>query len=186
MSETLDRLHQEHKDLARLLDILEAELARFDAAGTPDYEVMLAIADYFTDYPAACHHPKEDLVYNALVARRPELADSIGDIVSEHVSLGNQVKQFADAVHNVLQDVNVSRDAFDHVVRNFVTQQRRHIDLEEGRFFPLAAETLSNTDWAEIDGRIADRDDPLFGNMPEERFAVLRQDIETWEDEDSR
>ena len=101
MSETLDRLHREHKDLARLLDILEAELARFYAAGAPDYEVMLAIADYFTDYPAACHHPKEDLVYEALVARRPDLADSVGDIVAEHVSIGGQVKQFVEAARCV-------------------------------------------------------------------------------------
>ena len=183
MSETLDQLRQEHKALARLLDILETELARFGNAQPPDYEIMRAIADYFLDYPAACHHPKEDLVYRALVERNPDIANTVGDVEAEHVSIAELVKLFAQAVNNITQDAEVSRDAFDHIVRHFVEQQRRHIDREEGQLFPLAAETLTAEDWAAIDGRIADREDPLFGAMPEARFATLREDIENWEGE---
>ena len=182
MPATLDRLRQEHRDIARLLDILDAELAEFDAAKAPDYEIMGAIADYFLGYPAACHHPKEDLVYRALVVRRPDCADTVGDIVAEHDRLGTMVKLFAQAVANVMRDAEVPRDAFDHVVRHFIGAQRQHIDLEEAGLFPLAAESLTEADWAEIDGQIADSEDPLFGAMPEERFAALRRDIEAWEE----
>lgn len=181
MAATLDRLHQEHKDLARLLDILEAELAEFDAAGAPDFDIMAAIADYFLRYPAACHHPKEDLVYRALVERRPDYAEKVGNIEAEHLSIAELVKLFAQAVANVMRDAEVSREAFDHVVRHFIKVQRAHIDKEEGGLFPLAGETLTEADWADIDQRIADEDDPLFGAMPEQRFLALREDIEEWE-----
>ncbi len=180
MVQTIDRLRQEHRDLAKLLDILESELAAFDAADTPDYQVMEAIADYFLGYPAACHHPKEDLVYRALVERRPDVATIVGNIEAEHLGIGELVKRFVLAVRNVMRDAEISRDAFDHVVRHFIEEQRKHIDLEEGQLFPLAVEALTDADWADIDGRIADRNDPLFGSMPEDRFAALRSDIEAW------
>ena len=185
MAETIDRLRQEHRDLARLLDILESQLAVFDAAGTPDYELMEAIADYFLDYPAVCHHPKEDLVYKALLVRKPDAESVVGDVEAEHVSIAELVKRFALAVRNVAHDAEISREAFLHVIRHFVEVQRKHIDREEGYLFPLAVETLTDADWMAIDGRIQDRNDPLFGAMPEERFATLRGDIEAWE-EDSR
>ena len=181
MPEALERLRQEHRDIARLLDILEAELARFGAAEAPDYDVMAAIADYFTGYPAACHHPKEDLVYAALVERRPDCAGTIGDIETEHVQLGEMVDLFARAVRNVMNDAEVSRDAFDRIARHFIEAQRLHIEREEEKMFPLAAEALTDAEWTAIDGKIADSGDPLFGAMPEERFAALRRDIEAWE-----
>jgi hemerythrin-like domain-containing protein len=181
MATTLDRLRQEHRDHGRLLDILEAELSAFDAAKAPDFEIMAAIADYFLGYPAACHHPKEDLVYRALLARRPDSAGAVDDIEAEHRANAERVRHFAEAVTNVMRDAEISREAFDHVVRQFVEAQRRHIDREETSLFPLAAEALNDEDWAAIDGRIADADDPLFGAMPEERFASLRRDIEEWE-----
>jgi len=183
MPETLDRLRQEHRDIAGLLDILEAELADFDAAASPDFDIISAIADYFSGYPEACHHPKEDRLYEALLVHRPDCAALVGDVVAEHRSLGNLVKQFADAVGNVMRDAEVSRVAFDHVVRQFIDAQRRHIDKEESGLFPLAANTLTEADWAAIDAQIADADDPLFGKMPEARFAGLRKNIAEWEAE---
>lgn len=183
MPATLDRLQKEHRDIATLLDILENELSSFDEAAAPDFEIMAAIADYFLGYPQAAHHPKEDLVYRALIRRQPDCAAAVGDIEAEHVSIGELAGLFAKAVNNVMQDAEVSREAFDHVVRRFIDAQRAHIDKEEGGLFRIAADALSDEDWAEIDKRIGDDDDPLFGAIPEERFATLRKDIVDWENE---
>lgn len=183
MPATLDRLRQEHRDAAKLLDILEAELDAFDAAASPDFEIMAAIADYFLGYPAVAHHPKEDLVFHALLERRPECAETVGDLVVEHAALGGLARHFAEAVTNVMQDAELTRQAFDNVVRQFIEAQRAHIDKEEGGLFPQAAEALTEEDWNTIDARITNAEDPLFGATPEERFATLRQDIAEWEAE---
>ena len=45
-----------------LICVLERELAVFGRGDRPDYDVILAVIDYFKDYPGSCHHPKEDLV----------------------------------------------------------------------------------------------------------------------------
>ena len=71
MAEVLDRLEQEHTNMAKPVDVLEHRLAVFAEAGTVDYDLILRIVDYFLDYPDQVHHPKEDLVYRKLRERAP-------------------------------------------------------------------------------------------------------------------
>jgi hemerythrin-like domain-containing protein len=71
MTELLDILREEHRNIETLLRVLERELNIFDRAERPDYEVVQAVIDYFRDYPDRCHHPKEDVVFAKLKARDP-------------------------------------------------------------------------------------------------------------------
>jgi hemerythrin-like domain-containing protein len=186
MSEAMNRLQREHKNIAKLLDALEHQLALFDAAEAPDYDIVAGIARYFTGFPERCHHPKEDLIFRKLQARDPEAARSVGDLEAEHEKIGDLARHFQEAVDNVLSEVEVSRQAFDAVARHFIEEQRRHMRMEEERFFPLARERLTPEDWAEIDARIVDEDDPLFGAEVSAEFAALRKDLLRWEEEDER
>src|SRR3974390_79247 len=77
-------LRQEHSNMESLLCILERELNVFGCGDRPDYEVILAVIDYFRDYPDACHHPKENLIVEKLKARDPVASASIGDLEAEH------------------------------------------------------------------------------------------------------
>jgi len=49
--------------------------------------------------------------------------------------------------------------------------------MEERNFFPAAAKALQPQDWAEIASMLNDRSDPLFRDVVEERFAVVRRHI---------
>ncbi len=60
MIEIIEVLKHEHRNIEKLLQVLERELSIFDRGDRPDYEVVLAMINYFIDYPASCHHPKED------------------------------------------------------------------------------------------------------------------------------
>ena len=62
----MERLSQEHRNIERLLTILERELEVFDRGGRPDYEVIGAIISYFELYPEVYHHPQEDVVFAKL------------------------------------------------------------------------------------------------------------------------
>lgn len=80
MVEVMDRLQREHRNIAKLLNALEHQLAIFDTAETPDYDVLVGIGDYFIGFPGRCHHPKEDLIFRKLRARDPEAAEIVGDL----------------------------------------------------------------------------------------------------------
>jgi hemerythrin-like domain-containing protein len=58
----IERLSREHRNIERLLVILEHELDIFDRGARPDYEVIRAIISYFEVYPEVYHHPQEDLL----------------------------------------------------------------------------------------------------------------------------
>ncbi len=185
MSKVVRALRREHADIARLLDALERELDIFDQGGTPDYDIVQGVIDYCLAYPDLYHHPKEDLVLERLRQRDPEAAAAIGELQPEHEALAELTRRFADAVDSVLKEAEVSREAVHELAREFLDFYRRHIAMEEGQFFPAALKALSEQDWQEIEAQLGEREDPLFGGQPDQRFERLRQDILAWEKADA-
>jgi len=179
----IDALHRDHANLAKLLAALERQVAAFDRGERPDYDILHGVIDYCLNYPDLYHHPKEDLVMERLRARDPAAAATFGDLMAEHARLGEVTRRFAAAVHNVLQEVEVPRAIFGETARTFLKAYREHMAVEERAFLPLAAKTLTEADWREIDARVAPRPDPLFEGEPEERFSALRKDILAWDRE---
>ena len=90
MIKIIELLHQEHRNIEKLLCVLERELSVFNRGDRPDYEVVLAVIDYFKDYPDSCHHPKEDIIVKKLKARDPIAAATIG-ISKRNIRRGRDV-----------------------------------------------------------------------------------------------
>ncbi len=184
MSESIEVLKAEHTDMVRLFNALEHQLGILAEGGTPDYDVVEGVVDYCLDYPDQCHHPKEDIVFARLLDRNPEASKVVGNLEQEHAELAALTHEFADAVHRVHADAEVSRDAFVDLARKFLDAYRSHMTMEETVFFPLAIESFMDQDWSYVDARITKRDDPLFGAEVAARFAELRDGILLWERED--
>jgi hemerythrin-like domain-containing protein len=168
----IDLLRREHESIAALLDTLEAQVAVLAEAGEPDYDVLQALAEYFTDYPALVHHPKEDLIWQALKARDAAAAAAVGDLPAEHARLAKLVHGFGAIVH----DDEVPRDAATHVIRRFIEAERQHIAMEEESFLPAAARALRPEDWTALTAETDWRPDPL-AEAADRRFAALRRVI---------
>jgi len=83
MTAFIEVLRQEHRNIESLLRVLERELSVFDRGERPDYEVVLAVIDYFKGYPDSCHHPREDMIVEKLKVRDPVAAATIGDLEAE-------------------------------------------------------------------------------------------------------
>ena len=78
----IERLSQEHRNIEKLLAILERELEFFDRGDRPDYEVIRSVISYFEVYPEVYHHPQEDLVFAKLRTRDPAAAAKVGDLLA--------------------------------------------------------------------------------------------------------
>lgn len=183
MAEILRSLREEHQNMARLLSALEHQLALFDRAERPDYDVLSGIADYFASFPARVHHPKEDLILRRLRRRDAEAADAVGDLESEHAALDQRVRQFRQAVGRVIAEAEMPREAFTAALRNFIDDQRAHMEMENQSFFPAAMASLTEADWAALDAEASKEQDPLFGPEVAEEFADLSDTILQWEQE---
>jgi hemerythrin-like domain-containing protein len=183
MTRIIEILLEEHRNIKKLLHVLEQELDVFDHSDQPDYEILQAIIEYFQDYPEIHHHPKEDMVFGKLKARDPAVAKRVGDVEEEHQVETKRLQQFARAVDDVLAGREFLRQTFHDVVHDFIEHQRKHMDKEELMLFPAAVKALQPEDWADIDTRLNDRKDPLFNGTTQEKFTALQRTILRWERE---
>jgi len=173
----IDSLRQEHRNIEKLLRVLEQELSVFVRGERPDYEVVRAVIAYFEVYPDAYHHPQEDLVFKKLKVRDPAGVENIGDLAAEHRSGAERLRRVAQAVQSILMDREILRQTVDDIIRDFIERERRHIAMEERDFFPAAVKALQPQDWAEIAATLTDQKDPLFSETVEKRFETVRRHI---------
>ncbi|HZZ21921.1 MAG TPA: hemerythrin domain-containing protein [Roseiarcus sp.] len=173
----IERLSREHRNIEKLLAILERELEIFDRGDRPDYEVIHAIIGYFKVYPEIHHHPQEDLIFAKLGIRDPAAAAKVGDLVREHQKGAERLHRVAQAVDSVLADRANLRQYVDIIVRDFIEHERRHIMMEDRDFFPAALKALEPQDWTEIASALTRHRDPLFSDVAEEGFDMLRAHI---------
>jgi hemerythrin-like domain-containing protein len=183
MTYIIEVLRQEHCNIESLLRVLERELSVFERGDRPDYDVILAVINYFKDYPDSCHHPKEDLIVEKLKARDPHEAANVGDLEAEHREGAKRLRQVAVAVERVLSDQELLRESVDDVIRDFIKHERQHMAMEERVVFPAALNALRPEDWIDIGGKLADRDDPFYQSSFEKRFKRLRRNILKMEEE---
>jgi hemerythrin-like domain-containing protein len=185
MADLVDSLQQDHANITRLLRVLEQQVALIRRAERPDYDVLLGLMTWFFDYPDACHHPKEDLLARRLAEAGVAPSSMAEGLAEQHRALGEQLRRFSDALHAVLEERELSREAFADLADEFISSQRKHLEQEEQHFFPLARSALSEEGLELPDFGSLDRDDPLFGAAQEqERFEALRKAILEWTQED--
>ncbi len=177
MTYMIEVLRQEHCNIESLLRVLERELSVFERGDRPDYEIILAVINYFKGYPDTCHHPKEDLIVEKLKARDPRKAATIGDLEAEHREGAKRLRRVSLAVERVLSDQDILRQTVDEIIRDFIKHERQHMAMEERVVFPAALNALRPEDWTDIGAKLADRDDPFHQSGFEERFNTLRRNI---------
>ena len=177
MVEIIEILRQEHRNIEKLLRVMEQELSVFDRGGRPDYEVFGAVIEFFKKYPDSCHHPKEDVIYDKFKLRAPDRAASIADLQAEHREGAVRLRRVAQAIDSVLNDQELLRASVDRIVRDFIDNERKHIALEDEIIFPAIVDTLQPRDWAEIALMLADRYGPPSATNFEEQFSTFRRNI---------
>ena len=173
----IERLSREHRNIEKLLAILERELEIFDRGDHPDFEVIHAIISYFKVYPEVYHHPQEDLVFAKLRIRDPAVAAKVGELAREHQKGAERLHRVAQAVDSVLADREILRKCVNTIVRDFIEHERHHIMMEDRDFFPAALKALEPQDWTEIASALTGLRDPLFSDVAEEGFDMLRAHI---------
>jgi hemerythrin-like domain-containing protein len=183
MTGMIELLRNEHRDIEKLLLVLEEELSVFGRRERPDYEIIQGIISYFQDYPDCCHHPKEDMIFEKLKTRDPDVAASIGDLEAEHLDEAGRLQRVADVIRKTLSNRDVSRPTFENVMRDFIVHQRQHMIMEERVLFPAAINRLYPEDWTEIGVNWNQEKDSMFNVAMEEKCHSLRDRILQWQRE---
>ncbi len=193
----MDMLRQEHAAITKLLDVIERQVKIFNQKGTSNFDIIDTVLNFFLRYPSLYHHPKEDFIFCKLCARDPGAEKIVGDLQKEHKDLEALTRELATLTHNICMTVSLGirntdlQESFIHAAQNYVAFSRRHMEVEEKRFFPAALESLAPEDWAEIDAHATGREDRLlidkkFGRRVEilldyiDRLEHIDSEADSW------
>ena len=181
MANVVDRIRKEHANMERLLLILDRQMETFEAAETPDYDLLQEIMFYFSDFPDKCHHPKEDQLAEKLLEADPERAAPLRGLAAQHEELAQLTGRMTTLLERVMMDAEISRDRVAQTTREFIESQRHHMQMEERHFLPLAETLLGKNALNVPQEEIFNREDPLFEAQAEQRYAKLIEEILAWE-----
>jgi hemerythrin-like domain-containing protein len=175
-ADTLLLLQLEHSSIRRLLLYVERQCERIESTGRADIDTLCLAMDYCRDFPDACHHPKEDLVFHRLQHVNPEAAAKVGDLLCEHAAIEALTAETVQQVRCLQKNGTRPPDVLPQL-RRFVQSYRNHLTNEEQYFFPAVKREFGRDDWDLIDFAVFDQPDPLFKDSTEDRYRELRDHI---------
>lgn len=151
-SSILQKLNSDHKDIARILYCLRAQIKDFE---NPDIEHSLTqiinILDYISTVPERWHHPVEDLVFNRLLEKNPPHPEQLRAVLQEHEYLERLTQELRNAFEQVSIDISVPLSRLYRTADIYLSRQMLHMDAEEAVLFPMAEEYLVESDWLDIE-----------------------------------
>ena len=167
--------HGEHVRFARLLDLLEEQVARFhEATQPPDYELMRDIVYYLRNVTDRLHHPREDVAFACLVERDPEMLQPVNRLLQEHRVIAVAGEELLSHLDAIAADVLVARAAVEKAAATYLVYYRHHLATEEAEVLPRAARLLTQHDWAAVAAAVPAGHDPLAGGDFDAGFRDLR------------
>jgi len=133
--ELMVELREDHRNMILVLNILDDLVAQMDAGKDPDFELFDEIMRYMTVYPDAVHHPKEDIVYEQLRAKRPDLTERLDHVPDDHSDIAHLSSLLRDEVEAIIAGAAVRREKMIEDAAAYVKRLRIHIQWEEEDLF---------------------------------------------------
>jgi hemerythrin-like domain-containing protein len=180
LADILSDLRQDHRNMAVMLDLLERETGRIEGGDKPDYELIHDIMRYMTVYSDAVHHPKEDVLYAAMKAERPDLAGGLELVEPEHEDLARLGESLRNDIEAIASGAAVTRNHVIEDARSYIGRLRDHMNWEEGDLFKRADSLVENEAAMFLDISHLDTLDPVFGPEREHTFANLLENIKAF------
>jgi hemerythrin-like domain-containing protein len=175
MAEALAVWHAEHVNFARLLDLLETQVAAFHRGERPNYDLMSDIVHYLRSFGDRFHHPREDVAFAQLVERDPGMQLVINRLLQEHRVIATAGGELCNRLNEVAGDVMTPRATVEAAAATYLVYYRHHIATEEREILPRVAQLL--THWTEVAATVLASPDSLFGDDVEARFRELHRQI---------
>ena len=133
--ELMAELREDHRNMSIVLNLLAELVTVMEADEDPDFELFDEIMRYMTIYPDAVHHPKEDVVYEQLRERRPDLSEDLSHVPDEHLEIARRGCLLRDEVEAVSAGAAVRREKMIKDTSSYVECLRNHMKWEEEDLF---------------------------------------------------
>ena len=174
--EIMVTLNSEHRYISSLLEALAEQADNLLPGRKPDYALMHDIVRYMASFPDEYHHPREDLVFDRLVARDPEARPIVEELLEGHREINRRSRELLGHLERITRDGHAADNRkIKYLCDRYIGHYWEHINTEEGKVFPRATAKLRPDDWFAVNTRAKYVDDPLFGSRVRKEYARLSQ-----------
>lgn len=177
MTVLLKELQREHREMSRVLDVIQLQIDTVRSARAGDYGLLRDAVYYMTQCPDLFHHVKEDLVYRRLRQRDRRARALVREMLEQHDRLRGIGLAFLDVVEDMAAESLVERSVLGAKGQLYVDVQRQHIQREETQVFPMLQNTLTNEDWRELAELLPLSGAPGLHQATRQQFRTLFESI---------
>ena len=124
MHRVLERLHRDHVNLERLLNLLESQLNEFYEGRESDFDLKAELLEYIECYAELVHHPTEERMFAVAEQRLGDKRALVEKLQDQHVRLVGSARKFRQSLEGVVQGAVLSRDELEIEGREFIALQR--------------------------------------------------------------
>jgi len=169
--EALRIISDEHKNFWRMAVTLEQVANELEAGASVAPAFFQSAFDYIEQFADRAHHLKEDdHLFRLMRLRSADAGPMIDALEADHRLASTHLielrKEFAKARSGQQAGLVAS-------LRDYTARLKKHITTEETEAMPLARKILTPEDWAEIDAKFSDNEDPVFGAQARAEFREL-------------
>lgn len=169
--EALRIISDEHKNFWRMAVTLEQVANELEAGASVAPAFFQSAFDYIEQFADRAHHLKEDdHLFRLMRLRSADVGPMIDALEADHRLASTHLielrKEFAKARSGQQAGLVAS-------LRDYTARLKKHITTEETEAMPLARKILTAEDWAEIDAKFSDNQDPVFGAQARAEFREL-------------
>ena len=171
--ELMTELREDHRNMTVVLDLMSGLVEQMEAGNDPDFELFDEIMRYMTVYPDAVHHPKEDIVYEQLRSKRPDLSEGLDHVPDDHSDIAHLSSLLRDEVEAVNAGAAVRREKMIEDTAAYILRLRNHIRWEEEDLFKRIDSMLEDEPGKVDISAIGHIKDPVFELEIEAGFRRL-------------
>jgi hemerythrin-like domain-containing protein len=142
--------HDEHMEFERLLNELRLQVDVFHAGGRPDYERMLQILSTLRERGEGSHHPREDVAFERLARRCPDIALELARLQQEHRVIASAGEKLHGLLDAALDGAVLQRAEVEIAAAMYLVYYGNHIAHEEENILGRAARSLTAEDWQAV------------------------------------
>lgn len=169
----IDAWRAEHGYFNRLLALVRGQLDLLHAGERPDYELMLDVVAYLREYSDRFHHPREDVAFERLTERCPEMDLVLARLRQEHRVIAHAGETLREHLEAILAGAIVPRGEVEVAVAMYLVYYGNHIAKEEEDILPRAAQALTPQDWEAVRAGAPAASELALAGRLEERCRVL-------------
>ncbi len=169
----IDKLRREHTGMRKIIIVIRTQLDLIERHQEPDLILLTNALYYMRKFPSVVHHPKEELIFEKLLARGAPVQKEVEQTHAQHqeiYALEDNLIELSLAVQKGDLEAQTKLLEFG---RQYLAVQALHAETEERILFPSALHNLRAYDWKDVRKKAVSIDDPLFGNNPTERYRYL-------------